>query len=80
MKSTSDILSEAQEAFQVHKSSCFWFMDTALIVSAENLPSILAGLRSHGDRRAYVLSRQLESAWGEAQKRKKAPAVAVSVS
>lgn len=61
-RSLSDLLAQVQAAFEQYRTQCFWFMNPRLVVTEETLPRIIKGLLSHGDRRAYVLGRQLAEA------------------
>lgn len=64
-ETTSDSLSMeeklalAREAFRKYQSSCFWFLRDDLEVTEQNLATIIKGLRSHGDRAAFLTAAKL---------------------
>lgn len=45
----------AQEAFRKFHTLCFWFMREDLIVTEEDLPAILKGLRENGTWETYQM-------------------------
>ena len=60
--SSSDLaakLALAQQAFVKYKTACFWYMREDLVVTEANLPWIIKGLRTHGDREAFLLAAKL---------------------
>jgi len=52
-------LALAQQAFAKYKTACFWYMRDDLVVTEANLHWIVKGLRSHGDREAFLLAAKL---------------------
>lgn len=50
-----DKLHIAQDAFQKFHTICFWFMREDLIITEEDLPAIIKGLRENGTREAYQI-------------------------
>lgn len=52
-------LALAREAYRKYYIQCFWFMRENLEIEAEDLPSIAKGLRSHGDREAFIIAGRL---------------------
>ena len=44
-------LSRAQAAYREYRIRCFWFMDQDLVLTEENLPSVIEGLKLHGGHR-----------------------------
>ena len=52
-------LALAQEAFERFHSRCFWFMREDLRVGQEDLEAIIRGLRSHGNREAFLIAARL---------------------
>ena len=56
---TPDKLALAQQAFDRFYSRCFWFMRKDLRVGEEDLEWIIRGLRSHGNREAFLLAAKL---------------------
>jgi hypothetical protein len=52
-------LALAQQAFAKYKTACFWYMREDLVVTETNLPWIIKGLRTHGDREAFLLAAKL---------------------
>ena len=57
--SLTEKLALAQEAFERFHTLCFWFMRDELRVSEQNLPAIIRGLRSHGNREAFQIADRL---------------------
>jgi hypothetical protein len=49
----------AQQAFDQFHTQCFWFMREDLRVTAEDLEAIIRGLRSHGNREAFLIAAKL---------------------
>jgi hypothetical protein len=49
----------AQQAFNQFHTRCFWFMREDLQVTEEHLESIIHGLRSHGNREAFLVAAKL---------------------
>jgi hypothetical protein len=52
-------LALAREAYRKYYARCFWFMREDLEIGPEDLPAIAKGLRSHGDRQAFIIAGQL---------------------
>jgi hypothetical protein len=52
-------LALAQEAFEKYKTTCFWFLRDDLVVTEGNLHLIIKGLRTDGDREAFLLAARL---------------------
>jgi hypothetical protein len=52
-------LALAQAAFTRFHTRCFWFMREDLRVEAEHLEMIVRGLRSHGNREAFLIAAEL---------------------
>ncbi|MDD2709129.1 MAG: hypothetical protein PHV34_14175 [Verrucomicrobiae bacterium] len=52
-------LSLAQEAFQRFHTMCFWHMREDLVITAEDLPAIIKGLRQNGSRETYQIAGRL---------------------
>jgi hypothetical protein len=52
-------LALAQRAFEKYKTTCFWFLRDDLVVSEETLPLVIKGLRSDGDREAFLIAAKL---------------------
>jgi uncharacterized membrane protein len=59
VKPPASILAAAREALAAYRTTCFWSLSPDFVVTAETLPIIIEGLRSHGDRRAFQLAAQL---------------------
>ena len=57
--SLSSKLALAAEALETYRTSCFWSLTPEFKVSEATLPLIVAGLRKHGDRAAFVLAARL---------------------
>ena len=62
---STPVLAQAQEAFKTYRARCFWFMKPDLIVTPQNVASIIHGLKTSGDRNAYVTARRIASLWAE---------------
>ena len=56
---TPEKLALAQRAFCEFHSRCFWFMREDLRVGVADLPSVVKGLRAHGNREAFLIAAQL---------------------
>ena len=54
--SSAEKLALAQQAFEQHHSRCFWFMREDLKVANKDLPTIISGLRQHGNRSAFLIA------------------------
>jgi hypothetical protein len=52
-------LALAREALGTYRTRCFWSLSPDFKVTAESLPIIIAGLRQHGDRAAFLLAARL---------------------
>jgi len=52
-------LRRAQEAYREYRIQCFWFMPKDFIVTEENLPSIIEGLKSDGGHKGWKLAHEL---------------------
>ncbi len=52
-------LALAREAYRKYYIQCFWFMREDLEIGPDDLPAIARGLRSHGDRQAFIIAGQL---------------------
>ncbi len=50
-----DKLRIAQDAFNKFQTMCFWFMREDLIVTEEDLPAIIKGLRENGTWETYKI-------------------------
>lgn len=57
--SASSTLALARAALATYRTTCFWSLSPDFIVTQETLPIIIAGLRRHGDRKAFQLAAQL---------------------
>jgi len=49
----------AQEAYEEYHCQCFWSMREDLIVTEENLPLIIEGLKLHGGHQGWKLAHAL---------------------
>jgi hypothetical protein len=56
---TAEKLELAQQAFQRFHSRCFWFMREDLTVGEKDLDAIVRGLRTHGNREAFMIAGRL---------------------
>jgi hypothetical protein len=52
-------LALARQAFVRFHTRCFWFMREDLQVDEAHLPAIIRGLRSHGNREAFLIAAEL---------------------
>ena len=52
-------LALAQQAFEQFHTQCFWFMREDLRVTGEDIETIIRGLRSHGNREAFLIAARL---------------------
>ena len=52
-------LATASEALDRYRERCFWFLPDRFEVTRETLPTIIKGLRSDGDRAAFLIAAQL---------------------
>ena len=57
--SLAEKLALAQEAFERYRSQCFWFIRDDFQVTEKTLAIVVNGLRSDGDRRAFIISARL---------------------
>lgn len=55
----SSVLAVAREALATYRTRCFWSLAPDFDVTPETLPIIIAGLRRHGDRKAFQLAARL---------------------
>jgi len=49
----------AQEAYREYRVQCFWFMKDDLIVTKNNFPLIIEGLKLHGGHKGWKLAHAL---------------------
>jgi hypothetical protein len=54
-----ETLELARTAFARFHTQCFWFMREDLEISEEHLEMIIRGLRTHGNREAFLLAARL---------------------
>jgi hypothetical protein len=52
-------LALAQQAFERFHTCCFWFMRDDLPLGEEDIDAIIRGLRSHGNREAFLIAARL---------------------
>jgi hypothetical protein len=50
---------EARRAFREFHAQCFWFMRADMVVTLEDIPEIVRGLRLSGGRRGFLLAAKL---------------------
>lgn len=50
---------EARRAFRKYHTQCFWFMREDLLVSSEDIPEIIKGLRLYGGHAGIKLAERL---------------------
>ena len=56
---TAERLALAREALATYRTRCFWSFAPGFTVTSETLPLVIAGLRHHGDRAAFLLAARL---------------------
>jgi len=56
----TEILERAQELFKQNYARCFWHLKPDLIVTQDDLPIIIKGLRAHGGRSGFLAAAMLE--------------------
>jgi hypothetical protein len=49
----------AQEAYRDYRTECFWSMPREFIVTNENLPLVIEGLKLSGGHRGWRLAQRL---------------------
>ena len=49
----------AQRAFDKFYAQCFWYLRPDLKVREQDLPTVVAGLRKHGNREAFLIAAEL---------------------
>ena len=52
-------LALAQEAFCKYQTACFWFIRDDFQVTEKTLELVVKGLRSDGDRQAFLIAAKL---------------------
>jgi hypothetical protein len=52
-------LSRAQAAYEEYRIQCFWHMRDDLIVTEDNFPFIIEGLKLHGGHKGWKLAHAL---------------------
>ena len=52
-------LRRAQEAYREYRLQCFWFMDKNLIVTEDNFPLVIDGLKLDGGQKGWKLASEL---------------------
>jgi len=57
--SDAERLRIAQEAYRQYSTQCFWFMDEDMIVTEENLPLVIEGLKLHGGHQGWKIGQAL---------------------
>lgn len=50
---------EARKAFREFHAQCFWFMPEDMVITLEDVPEIVNGLRRNGGRRGFLLAAKL---------------------
>jgi hypothetical protein len=57
--SMAEKLGLAREAYRKYYIQCFWFMRENIEIGPDDLGIIAKGLRSHGDRQAFIIAGRL---------------------
>lgn len=47
---------EARKAFREFHAQCFWFMREDMVVTLQDIPEVVRGLRLNGGRRGFLLA------------------------
>ena len=50
---------EARRAFRTFHAQCFWHMRKDLLVTRDDIPDIIRGLRKNGGRRGFLVAAKL---------------------
>lgn len=50
---------EARRAFREFRTQCFWYLRPDLVVTLEDVPEIVRGLRLHGGRKGFLIADRL---------------------
>lgn len=53
------MLALANQLFQEYRARCFWHSPPDLVVTAEQIPFVLKGLRNHGGRAGFLAAGKL---------------------
>ena len=56
----SERLELANQLYREYYTHCFWHAPRDLVITEELIPFVVKGLRTHGGRRGFILSRQLQ--------------------
>jgi hypothetical protein len=57
--STAEKIELANQLFREFYAACFWYMRRDLVITEELLPAIITGLRTYGNRQAFLAAEQL---------------------
>lgn len=52
-------LRRAQEAYREYRLQCFWYMPKDFVVTEENLPLLIEGLKLEGGHKGWKLAHEL---------------------
>jgi len=50
---------EARRAFREFQAQCFWYLRPDLVVTLDDIPEIVRGLRLHGGRKGFLIADRL---------------------
>lgn len=50
---------EARRAFREFRTQCLWYLRPDLVVTLEDVPEIVRGLRLHGGRKGFLIAARL---------------------
>ena len=50
---------EARRAFQRFYAQCFWYMDENAVITLDDIPEVVRGLRLNGGRAGFLLAAKL---------------------
>jgi len=50
---------EARRAFREFHTQCFWYLRPDLVVTLNDVPEIVRGLRQHGGRKGFRIAARL---------------------
>ncbi|MBI1915446.1 MAG: hypothetical protein HYS12_12025 [Planctomycetes bacterium] len=53
-------LERANQLYREYHTRCFWHCPRELLITEDLIPLVVKGLRTHGGRRGFILSVQLQ--------------------
>jgi hypothetical protein len=58
--SKSERLELANRLYREYRAQCFWHSPPDLVITEDLIPLVVKGLRKHGGRRGFIVSKQLQ--------------------